>query len=66
MKPEKRIAIGLSDASFRGADIPSAGGMMPPSLARWEACRYLVEAAILAASQCGFQPRVPQPDAAFN
>jgi hypothetical protein len=32
----------------------------------WEACRHLVEAAILAASQCGFQPRVPKADTVSN
>ncbi len=31
-----------------------------------EACRHLVEAAILAASQCGFQPRVPKADTMSN
>jgi hypothetical protein len=39
---------------------------MPPSLARWEACHHLVEAAILAASKCGFQPRVPKADTVSN
>jgi len=40
---------------------------MPPSLARWKACRYVVAAAILAASHCGFQPRVPRnSDTVFN
>ena len=34
------------------------GGRMPPSLARWKRAAT-VAAAILAASECGFQPRAP-------
>ena len=41
------------------------GSRMPPSLARWKRAAT-VAAAILAASECGFQPRVPKADTVSN
>ena len=44
----------------------AAGCRPDPAMRDWEACRHPVKAAILAASQCGFQPRVPKADTVSN